>query len=114
MFTNQNFLNNNISKRNPLTESSCQCCGAPIGTAQHFISECPAYAIVRICIFGVPYISLQQIIEEYGISKLIEFINKSDIIELIFQHNRVYRNYRFNPLRTTHRRKRGRNPIFSG
>ena len=45
------------------------------------ISECPAYATVRICIFGVPYISLQQIIEEYGISKLVEFINKSGRID---------------------------------
>ena len=81
MFTNQNFLNNNLSKRNTLVDPSCQRCGDPKETAQHFISECPAYATVRICIFGVPYISLQQIIEEYGISKLVEFINKSGRID---------------------------------
>ena len=81
MFTNQNFLNNNLSKRNTLVDPSCQRCGDPKETAQHFISECPAYATVRICIFGVPYISLQQIIEKYGISKLVEFINKSGRID---------------------------------
>ena len=76
-------------------ESSCQCCREPKETTQHFISECPACPTVKIRIFRIPYISLQQIIEENGIHKLIEFITKSGRIDPTFQHNRVYRNCHF-------------------
>ena len=77
LFTDQNWLKNNLSKRDKSSSPLCLHCGTEKETANHFISECPAYATVRISIFGVPYISLSQIIAEYGTEKLTQFINKS-------------------------------------
>ena len=81
MLTDQSWLNNSLSKRNPLSTPICQRCGETKETAQHFISECPAYAMLRICTFGIPYISLSQIIEEFGPGKLVDFINKTGRIK---------------------------------
>ena len=77
MFTDQNFLRNNLSKRDPNTSPWCKHCPTIRETAQHFIGDCPAYAEVRLGIFGIPYISLEQIIDEFGPDKLIAYINKS-------------------------------------
>ena len=77
MFTDQNCLNNSLNKRNPIVSPQCDYCKESKETAQHFISDCPAHAKVRMCIFGVPYISLEQIISEYGPKKLLEFIDKT-------------------------------------
>lgn len=77
MLTDQNFLRNNLSKRDPNTTPWCKHCITIRETARHFISDCPAYAEVRLRIFGVPYISLEQIIDEYSPEKLIAYINKS-------------------------------------
>ena len=74
-----NYLHYKISlnKRNPNVSPQCDYCNESKETAQHFISDCPAHAKVRMCIFGVPYISLEQIISEYGPKKLLEFIDKT-------------------------------------
>ena len=38
--------------------------------------HCPDSVTVWISIFGVPYISLSQIVIEFGMNKLIQLINK--------------------------------------
>ena len=77
MFTGQNWLKDNLSKRDATTDPICTNCGEERETAQHFIGECPAYATVRLEIFGVPYISLVDIINNFGPDKLLKFIQKS-------------------------------------
>ena len=77
MFTGQNWLKDNLSKRDATTDPICTNCGEERETAQHFIGECPAYATIRLEIFGVPYISLVDIINNFGPDKLIKFIQKS-------------------------------------
>ena len=87
MFTDQGWLNHSLSKRNPQASPYCKHCVNIEETAQHFINDCPAYATVRLNIFGVPYISLSQIICEYGPAKLIKFLNKSGRInENYYRH----------------------------
>ena len=77
MCSGQNWLKNNLSKRDHTSASICPRCGTAKETAQHFISECPAYAMVRICTFGVPYISLADILSNFGPEKLVQYINKT-------------------------------------
>jgi hypothetical protein len=81
MLTDQSWLNSSLSKRSPQTSPFCKHCENIKETAQHFINDCPAYAMVRISIFGIPYISLPQIISEFGPEKLVEFLNKSGRID---------------------------------
>ena len=77
MCSGQNWLKNNLSKRDHTSASICPRCGTAKETAQHFISECPAYAMIRICTFGVPYISLADILSNFGPEKLVQYINKT-------------------------------------
>ena len=77
MLTDQNWLNNNLSKRDKTATPYCSHCNNTKETARHFVSECPAYSTVRLQTYGFPYISLEQIISEFGPEKLIEFIKKS-------------------------------------
>ena len=77
MCSGQNWLKNSLSKRDHTSAPLCPRCGSAKETAQHFISECPAYATVRICTFGVPYISLSDILINFGPDKLIHYINKT-------------------------------------
>ena len=69
----QNWLKNNLSR--------CDHTSAPLGstreTAKHFISECPAYTMVRTCTFRVPYISLSYILSKFGPEKLVQYIHKT-------------------------------------
>ena len=77
MCSGQNWLKNNLSKRDPTTDATCEQCGTGNETAQHFISTCPAYTTVRLSIFGTPTISLPDIIRYHGTAKLIQYINKT-------------------------------------
>ena len=77
MYTGQNWLKDNLSKRDINTDPLCTKCQESRETAHHFISECPAYATVRLELFGVPYISLADIITNFGPEKLIKYIYKT-------------------------------------
>ena len=77
MYTGQNWLKDNLSKRDINTDPICTSCRENRETANHFISECPAYATVRLEIFGVPYISLSDIITNFGPEKLLKYIYKT-------------------------------------
>ena len=74
LFSDQSWLHNSRSKREPNISPFCDHCYDIEETAEHFIGECPAYAMVRIQIFGLPYIDLSQIITEFGTNKLIQYI----------------------------------------
>ena len=62
----QNWRKDNLSKRDTTTDPLCTKFGENREAAHHFISECPAYATVRLDIFCFPYISLTNIITNFG------------------------------------------------
>ena len=62
----QNWRKDNLSKRDTTKDPLCKKFGENREAAHHFISECPAYATVRLDIFGFPYISLSNIITNFG------------------------------------------------
>jgi ribonuclease HI len=74
-FSDQCWLHNSRNKRESIISPFCDHCQDIEETAEHFIGECPAYVMARVQIFGVPYIGLPQIINEFGTNKLIQFIN---------------------------------------
>ena len=75
MFTGQNWLGSSHNKRNPDISPHCNHCVNVKETAEHFIGDCPAYALQRIQTFGVPYSNFADLVANNKTDKIVHFLN---------------------------------------
>lgn len=76
MFSGQNHLANNHSKRDVTVVPYCRHCPSIKETAEHFLTACPAYSLPRIQTFGYPIITnMVTLYKIFKPSDIVKFVN---------------------------------------
>ena len=71
-------LNKHLNSMNKTDTKECLLCGHQEETVSHFLGQCPAIAQLRGRYFNDYYLSINDIFDNFHISSIISFTNKTN------------------------------------